>query len=72
MINQSVVLPGKKLVNKDDKVMGTILEQLTPLQACDQHKGCPGPIVRFRWVDGRLRRECLYALIKHSGYKLIE
>ena len=69
---QSVILTGKKLKDKDGNIAGTIVEQLTMLRACDQHSDCPGPIVRFRWADGRLRRECLYTLIKHSGYKLVE
>jgi hypothetical protein len=69
---QQVVLEGKKLLDKDGKEMGTIVEQLTILRACDQHEKCPGPIVRFRWADGRLRRECIYVLIKYNKYKLSE
>ena len=70
--DQSIILEGKKLCDAEGEIKGTILEQLTPLRACDEHKDCPGPIVRFRWTDGRLRRECLYTLIKHNGYRRVE
>jgi len=69
---QSIILEGKKLADKDGNIVGTIVEQLTILRACDQHQKCPGPIVRFRWGDGRLRRECLYVLLKFNEYKLVE
>lgn len=72
MSEQQIVLEGKKLLDAEGNVAGTIVEQLTVLKACDQHKSCLGPIVKFRWTDGRLRRECLYDLIKHHGYRLGE
>jgi hypothetical protein len=66
---QSVHLPGKKLY-KDNQMRATITEQLTPLHFCDQHAGCPGPVCRVTWSDGRVRRECLYTLIKGQDYEL--
>lgn len=71
-MNQSVILAGKVLCDGEGQVAGNIIQQLTQLGMCDQHEKCPGPIVRLQWSDGRLRRECLYSLIKQHGYKLAE
>lgn len=72
MKNQKINIVGKKLVGPDKKLQGTILHQFTEVGFCDQHRDCLGPIIRFRWVDGRVRRECLAVLIKQNGYKLTE
>ena len=73
MANQpKLVLTGKKLYNEQDVFQGTITRQITDLGMCDQHTSCPGPVVRFKWADGRDRKECLYVLIKVQGWKLKE
>jgi len=73
---QTVALKGKKLYypkdypEKGDKLAGTVLEQITPLEACDQHGDCPGPIVNFEWEHGKVRRECMYMLIRGKKFQL--
>lgn len=72
MSRQHVVLAGKKLFNEDDVFQGIIRKQLTELETCDQHHECRGPVVEFKWKDGRIRKECLYVLIEIKKWSLRE
>ena len=68
-MNQTVTLPGKHLF-KDGKDCAVIQDQITLLGACDQHQRCAGPVVRLKWANGKVRKECLFVLIKQQGYEL--
>jgi len=71
-VKQHIVLEDKKLYDDKGELQGVIRKQLTDVGMCDQHPDCPGPIVRFEWVDGRNRKECLYVFIKVKGWSLKE
>lgn len=68
---QHISLVNRGLL-KNGKDAGTIREQLTELHTCTFHPSCHGPVVRVEWADGRLRKECLYQLLKDEGFALKE
>ena len=67
-MRQKVVLVGMKVVKGDE--VGTIIEQITPLEFCEMHGDCLGPTCRVRWSDGRIRKECIYVLTRKNGFRL--
>ena len=69
-MKQKVIVVGKRVVRGNE--VGTIIEQTTPLEFCELHGDCLGPTCRIRWNDGRVRKECLYVLLRKNGFRLEE